>query len=121
MKRLLKKISTCCFVLFALSISPSCSKKPVTIPTGILTKEELVPVLVDVHLAQSVIDMNRLRDTSGYTLYDYSTFIFKANHISKEKYDSSMAFYTGHPELLEEIYQDVINELSKKQSEVERK
>ena len=48
-------------------------------------------------------------------------FIFKTHHITKQSYDNSMAFYTLHPEILNEIYEEVINELSKKQSEAERK
>ena len=88
---------------------------------GILKKEELVPVLVDIHLAQTVVGMNQVNDSSHYSVTDYSAYIFKIHGIKKETYDSSLSFYTAHPELLDEIYQEVINELSRKQGEAERK
>ena len=111
-----------CFCISGILIFFSgCSKKSADIPKNILTKEELVPVLVDIHLAQAYTGMNQLTDSSRVTMYDYAAYIFNAHHITKQKYDSAMAFYTFHPDLLNEIYQDVINELSKKQSESERK
>jgi len=99
----------------------SCVKKPVTIPKDVMSKEELVPVLVDIHLAQAVLNMSQLNDSSRYNIRDYLDFIFKSHHITQRSYDTSMAFYTLHPELLNEIYEEVISELSKRQSESERK
>jgi hypothetical protein len=108
-------------VFVMLIFFSSCGKKSVDIPRGILSKEELVPVLVDIHLAQASLNLNQVADTSRFNMSDYTGFILKSHGITKEKYDTSMAFYTEHAELLDEIYQEVINELSKKQSEVERK
>ena len=107
-----------CATLFLVC---SCNKKAVEIPKGILTKQELVPVLADMHLAQAAAGLNQFSDTARYNLNEYSDAIFKLHHISKEKYDSSLSFYSSHPDLLDEIYQEVINELSKKQSEVSAK
>ncbi len=121
MKLFLKRISLCLYVFAGLFFFTSCSKKSIDIPKNILTKTEMVPVLVDIHLAQAVVGINQRSDSLRYTLNDYSFSIFKLHHITREKYDSSLQFYTSHPELLEEIYAEVINELSKKQSEAERK
>ncbi|MCX6290627.1 MAG: DUF4296 domain-containing protein [Bacteroidetes bacterium] len=104
-----------------LLLSISCSKKPADIPKNILSKTELVPVLVDIHLAQAATGVNQLNDSARYGMKEYSGYIFKIHGITKEKYDSSLAFYSRHPELIDEIYQEVINELSRKQSEEERK
>jgi hypothetical protein len=91
------------------------------VPDGILVKEELVPILTDIHLAQAAIGINQSSDSSRYSIDDYKSYLFNYYHISKQKYDSSLSFYSLHPEMLNEIYKEVINELSKKQGEVERK
>jgi hypothetical protein len=121
MKLSSKKITFSFLIIAVFFFFISCSKKSVEVPKNILTKEELVPILVDIHLAQAFIGMNQFSDSSKFNLQDYSSYIYKSHHMTKEKYENSMAFYTLHPELLDEIYQEVINELSKKQSEAERK
>jgi hypothetical protein len=121
MKSVPRRISCClCFLLLAIAFS-SCSKKAIEIPKDILGKEEIIPVLVDVHLAQAAAGISQVNDSLHLTPEDYSLSVFKLHHITREKYTSSLEFYTAHPELLDEIYAEVINELSKKQSEAERK
>ena len=116
----LKKISLC-FCVFTAIFFFSCSKKSITIPDNVLSKKEIVPVLVDIHLAQAAANRNQFSDTVHNSLSDYTPFIFQSHRITKQKYDSSISFYTKYPELMDEIYQDVINELSKKQSEAQKK
>jgi hypothetical protein len=109
-----------CTVMFVMLLS-SCKKQEIKIPKGILTRRELVPVLVDMHLAQAAGNLSQLNDSVRSSYYDYSLSVFRMHQITKEKYDSSMAFYAAYPGLLDEIYQEVINELSKKQGEVSAK
>ena len=62
-----------CATLFLVC---SCNKKAVEIPKGILTKQELVPVLADMHLAQAAAGLNQFSDTARYNLNEYSDAIF---------------------------------------------
>ena len=109
------------FIIAFIFFLFSCTRKPVEIPKSVLPKDQLIPVLVDIHVAQAAMGMNQLVDTSHFTMSEYTSYIFTIHHITKNEYDSSMSFYSQHPELLSEIYQEVINELSKKQGEAERK
>jgi len=45
----------------------------------------------------------------------------KKNNITKKQYDDSYNFYTQHPALLNEVYDLVLNDLSKMQAEVTNK
>ena len=47
--------------------------------------------------------------------------ILKKKNISEEKFHESMKFYAEHPELLKEIYDEVVNELSRREGELENK
>jgi len=109
------------FFMFFVLIFSSCVKKSVEIPKGVLTREELVPVLVDIHLGQAAVGIQQARDSMRFSMADYSAYIFRAHHITKDQYAQSLSFYSNHPEMLNDIYQEVINELSRKQSEAERK
>ncbi|CAN5435719.1 hypothetical protein BH11BAC1_BH11BAC1_03140 [soil metagenome] len=125
MSKISKNIYSCrrLFVAFAvLSVFIfSCSKSKPEIPKGILTQNEMIPVLVDIHIAQAATGLFNSGDTSKYTMNDYIPYILSIHHIEKAVYDSSVDFYTQHPEIMQEMYDDVIDELSKKQGEVSSK
>ena len=120
-KLFFKKISLCLYAFVAIAFFASCSKKSVDIPSTVLDKEEMVHVLADMHLVQAMAGINERSDSLRNDPNGYASSIFKMHHLTAEKYKVSLEFYAEHPELLEEIYGEVINELSKKQSEAERK
>ncbi|NBX87236.1 MAG: DUF4296 domain-containing protein [Bacteroidetes bacterium] len=45
----------------------------------------------------------------------------KKNNITKKQFDESFRFYSLHPKMLSEVYQIVLNNLSKMQAEVNKK
>jgi hypothetical protein len=97
----------------------SCTKKEIKIPPYVLSKEQMVPLLADVHIAQSANTMYGVSDTMRYPMKDFMTYILKIHHTTQAQYDSSISFYSNHPEMMKDIYDKVITELSKKQGEVE--
>jgi hypothetical protein len=105
-------------LIFSLAIA-SCKKPEVKVPANVLKKEQMVPILADVHIAQAAAVMNQVSDSTRYPLPDMLKYIFKIHHTTKAQYDSSISFYTQHPEIMKEIYDSVITELSKKQGEVQ--
>lgn len=114
---------TISFFLFALLVSAifSCSKPKTVIPAGILTEKEMIPILVDIHIAQAATGMYTPQDSLRYGMNELLPYILSIHHIEQVKYDSSISFYTRNPELMQKMYDEVINELSKKQGEVSSK
>jgi hypothetical protein len=104
----------CALLLFVYA----CSKPKTKIPPGILTQKEMIPILVDIHIAQAAAALYNTGDTARRTMTDYMPYILKIHEVEKAFYDSSLSFYTQHPEIMQEMYDEVINELSKKQGEV---
>jgi len=109
------------FIVIVMMAVISCSKPKPEIPKGVLTQKEMVPVLVDIHIAQAATGLYNAGDTSLFKMNDYLPYILSIHHIDKAVYDSSVSFYTLHPEIMEQLYDEVINELSKKQGEVSSK
>jgi hypothetical protein len=97
-----------CFLLVACSGNDE--KK---IPDSVLPKEKMTEVLVDIHLLEAVLNLN-----AGNINKDniQGIDLFKKHNITKKKFDDSYAFYTENPEILTEIYDMVLNELSKLQA-----
>lgn len=81
----------------------------------------MVPILVDIHIAQAATGLYHSGDTSLFSVTDYLPYILKIHHVEKAVYDSSTSFYTLHPEIMKEMYEEVIDELSRKQGEISKK
>ncbi len=79
----------------------------------------MVPLLVDMHIADAtglnyLPGQKQLRVDSA-ALYGW---IFEKHDITRMQFDSTMAFYTRHPDRLSKIYEKVIAGLSKLESEI---
>ena len=110
------------FLFLAVFIAfSSCDKPKPVIPAGVLTEKEMIPVLVDIHIAQSASALFVAGDSIKYDMNNLLPYILSIHKIDQAVYDSSISFYTRHPEIMQQMYEEVINELSKKQGEASSK
>jgi Domain of unknown function (DUF4296) len=102
-----------CLVLFSCS-----EEKEQTMPVDILSKQKMAEVMIDVHLLEAAMNLNTYR-FDPKTKGNSATFdVFTKNKITKKMYDDSFEYYTQQPEQLTEIYQIVLENLSKMQAKV---
>lgn len=103
---------------FALiSLFFSCKEKDIVIPESVLSKDTLAAVMVDLQLIEAMKVKKGINDSlsNDSLLLEYGR-VFKKHNLNREQFDQSFAFYKEHPELLEEIYDKTINELSRLQA-----
>ncbi len=108
----------CLCVLFTFLIS--CSKKEEKIPENILSKNKMIQVLVDVHIAEATIQNKylALNDSTKNIAAGYYRNLFEKNKITEQQFRESFSYYSHHLDLLNKIYEEVINELSKSKSHI---
>ncbi|TAL58612.1 MAG: DUF4296 domain-containing protein [Bacteroidetes bacterium] len=106
------------FTVLFLSILFSCGEKEkqVPIPSNILPKKKMVQVITDVHIAEAEANLRTLPDSTSKETISFQK-IFEKDSITKQQYEESLTFYIDHPVLLDSIYTQVLNELSKMQAE----
>ena len=102
-------ISISLILLFA------CNDKKIIIPANIIPQDKMVLVMTDAHLVEAII-------IQGHTMADkspeaYYQGIYENHNITKEQFEESYRFYIDHPELFDEIYNEILTELSKQQAE----
>lgn len=119
MNSMLKVISS---VLFCVLLFACSDETVVNIPDTVLPKQKMAEVLMDVHLLESsmnlnVYNMDRIAAENTTPGFD----ILRKNSVTKQQFDQSFDFYSQHPALLNEIYDSVLNNLSKMQAEVMNK
>lgn len=108
-------------LVFSCFFIVACSEKKVEqIPANILSKEKMAELLLDVHLLESAISINTISIDKSNPDDPLPTFnVLKKHHVSKQTYDSSFVYYADHPNQLSEIYQEVLDSLSRLQANVQ--
>lgn len=108
------------FILLFLSIVLfACSdEQAVSIPDTVLSQEKMAEVLVDIHLLEASMNVHANPMTIASTDMQVGADVFKKHAITKKQYDESFVYYSQNPKLLGEIYQLVLNSLSKMQAEI---
>ena len=88
---------------------------------AVLDREQFTALLIDMHTTDGLLSINR-----GYTVekekknYTYYNGIFEKYGITKADFDSCMYFYASQPQLFSEIYNVVIDTLSRRVTVEER-
>jgi hypothetical protein len=105
-------------VFFLLMSACKGGEDNVVIPAGIIPPDTMKPLLVDIHLVEAAIQQKKelKQDVTGITV-DYYTLIFDKYHINRKRWADAQEFYSLHPKLYREMYDEVMSELSKKQGE----
>lgn len=105
-------------LLSIIFILNSCSEKEnsVTIPDHILNKEKYTDLLLSLALAESAANLNvkNVKIEKLDSAYAFSPL--KENNVSRAQYDSSASFYSEHPDLYKEVYDEVLKRLSEMES-----
>lgn len=81
-------------------------------PDYVLSEEQMVDLLVDVHKSEGLMDLQRNSLTTDQQRDVMSTVLSKHN-VTKERYDSSLIWYANNLKLLIRVYSHVDEELNK--------
>ncbi len=110
------------YALFALLLigANACVDHEVRVPPGMLSHQEMVDILVDVHVIEGARSGTLiLGDTNS--IPDYYSRIYLKHNTTEQDFKTSFDWYTHHPKKLKMVYEDVIVALSKLEEEVKAK
>lgn len=107
-------------ILFVIALLAACGKtQEVVVPADILTQKQMVALLIDFHLAETAIaQVQRDKGDVGHFTSHYYNSILKKHRTDRGQFSRSLRFYSHNIGELVKIYDEVLTELSKKQSEV---
>lgn len=104
-------------ILFAsiliLFFMMACSSKQNELPP--ISKEKMQAVLMDMHLSQAAAQFRMVSQDSLLRSHKsgYYQQMLATHQISELEYEAAYDFYLNHPEILHEIYDGIIEELTK--------
>ena len=100
------------FISFVMILFLACQEQN-SKPEGVWEKERFVEVMTQMQLAESVIRLGYHRKPDSLyandSIYDAA---LKAVNTNREEYDLNLTYYLDHPEQLEEVYEEVMVNLT---------
>jgi hypothetical protein len=104
----MKKILFVCFCIFLTG----CKDKN-ELPEGIMTKQEMFPLMLDIYIAEEKLTaLNIARDTLNNIYGLYEGMLFEKHNTDHETYKRSLAYYYEHTQELELIYEKILDSLT---------
>ncbi len=80
-------------------------------PRGILSSNEMREVLVDLHKTDAMLQMAGIGMMDKEQMQIYYAQVLQRHGITQAQFDSSLVWYTAHPQLFNKIYPKVLSEL----------
>ncbi len=83
-------------------------------PPQLLGKQQMVSFLIDLHLAEAKMNYIEMRKTDSLEIIfrNYEKYLMNQHGLTDSVYLKSYEYYLDHMELMDEIYNDVVDSLS---------
>ena len=83
------------------------------IPDHLLSKEQMISMLIRLHLLEGEVNQLKIRRDSANIVFKYfENRLFENKNIQDSLYLETWAYYAEHPKVMEEIYAAVLDSLS---------
>ena len=106
------------FVIMSFSSCYNVNKSEVQTPNKLLTKSEMVKVLTEIQIAEAGFSINKYRRNADSLKPEYYSSILNQNSITVKQFKENINYYHHSPKIMEDIYELVLENLSKIQSNV---
>lgn len=80
-------------------------------PRGVLSSSELRSVLHDLHRADAILVVDDVAYRNDDEVGKYYQVVLEKHGITQAQFDSTMVWYTDHPQLFDKIYPKVVAQL----------
>ena len=104
MNRSTRNILVFCLLSFILCLS-SCR------PHGILSSRKMRDIMIDLHKTDALLFVTGLQMGKEEVNNIYYAEVLEKHGVTQAQFDSSLVWYTAHPQLFDKIYPKVLKEL----------
>ncbi|MBK3519588.1 DUF4296 domain-containing protein [Carboxylicivirga marina] len=110
------------YTLLIVLILASCSTRP-RVPGSLPDEEKMAQVLADIYQVESILGQTRLSYNSGKEdkVSGYYRYVLEEHQMTKVEFDTAMSWYSANPTVLTDVYEEVIEILSRREAEIKNK
>ncbi len=95
---------------------PGCSGEEQEIPAGIVSRDSMVTLLTEVHIAEATLIKSGSKGLDINIKSAYLQQVLNNAGVDTTRFLRSFDFYSTQPEMFAEMYEQVVVEISKRQS-----
>lgn len=97
----------------------SCDKPPIEKPENLIKENEMIEMMVDVHLAQATYVARQLSDSlvKKSSAADFYYSALEKYNVPDSVFEKSFVYYASNPKNFEKMYRKVMNKLSEMEQE----
>jgi hypothetical protein len=105
-----RTLASLCIAMAMTALLAACGSDK---PDGLLTEDEMVPVLKDLHIAYAGVDLtvSDLKERSA-RYAEVNQMVLSKYNLDQQQFDNSYDYYQHNPYLMDTIYIKVIDELN---------
>jgi len=103
--------------IFALIFLTGCRKSTEEIPRGIISRDSMIFIMADIHIAEARIMKSGSKSSNRDLRSAYMQKVLTKSGVDTARFRKSFDYYSLHPEIFAEMYEDVVVVISKKQAE----
>ncbi len=96
----------------SLLLLAGCKKTDEITGKAFVERDKLVDVLVDIHLLDGVTNDRKFHRKYDADSVDLLSPILEKHHVTQTMFDTTMAIYSKHPDLFDQVYADVLIKLN---------
>ncbi len=101
------------FIALLTALLFSCKEPKEPIPANVLPMNKMVNILIDIHLIEANLSTKNLAKDTGVLFYNfYEKDLYKKHNTNDSTYNRSFIYYSAHPQLMDQIYEKVVDSLS---------
>lgn len=113
----MKRIIPLLFILLS-----ACKSELPDVPRDVIAMDKMENILADMHITDAVAETKAQLGMNEKTLSEeYHEQIFKNHEITRAEFLKSYKFYEANPKLLNKMYDDILNDMSKREETVGKK
>lgn len=95
-------------------LSYACLEKSFPKPDHLISRDQMIDMLTDIHLAEGIYETSRYTD-KDINKFDENDFYYSVLHkyeVADSVFEKSLIYYSGRPKDFEKIYTRVVNRLN---------
>lgn|SRR5690554_599405 len=96
-----------------------CGKAPIEKPENLLPEDQLIDMMVDVHIAEATYNTRRNQDTLllNSNSADFYYSVLQKHGVPDSVFEKSIVYYGSQPRRFEKMYRKVMNQLTELEQE----
>ena len=103
------------WLILSVFIVQACSTRP-KVPGEFPNEKEMARLLADIYIAEGAINNSGFyAGKADGEIPGYYRFVLDKHNLTKQEFDMVVSWYTSHPKLFTEVYDDVISILSEQE------